>query len=168
MTAGNETISYAPPPEPRPARSNAWAYYLVAGVVMALALFFANSYRRAVMAERYWPAVRGTVTDSSVRRVGGRRGSASYLTYITYAYTAENIPCASAPTEVLRASVFLSRAAAETALDGKYGRGRMITVYYNPADPADSTLGRASAPNVFTPLALAMVAGLIFIFARRQ
>jgi hypothetical protein len=124
---------------------------LAAPLGMSAAAVAARAWRgqRRANAARAWPRTTGRVLSSNVREVMVRtrssvgittyRMTTGYVPYVVYTYVVDG---AQYQAERLRMGESISSSdtrAAEQAV-ARYPAGADVTVYYNPADPADATL----------------------------
>jgi hypothetical protein len=164
MSAGTKNNGGAPyVSKPVAKLRSVWGYYLTAALLAALALIFLNDWRYALAAQKRWMPAAGRVTESRVEVHHGRR-SDSYSTFIAYVYSANEALYGSGTRELNRYKLYFSEDAAQKDLDRHFPLGRNIDVYYNPSDPAESSLGLAGAPPLSSPIIFLLLAvGAIYL-----
>lgn len=144
-----------------------WGYYLAAALLTLLGVTFLNDFRYALAAQTRWAQAAGRVTDNAVVVHRGRK-STSYNTFISYEYTAEGGSYSAGPLELNKFKLYFTEGGAQDDLDDNFARGKSITVYYNPSDPSESSLGLAGAPGIAVPIAFFLLAfGAVYV-ARQQ
>jgi hypothetical protein len=105
--------------------------------------------QRLANAARAWPQTVGQVLSSSIHetmvRVRSSTGVTSYriatryVPYVSYVYTVNGVSYQADRLRIGETIVSSDTRAAERAV-ARYPAGSDVTVYYNPADPADATL----------------------------
>ena len=150
----------------KPGRS-VWMYYLCAVCVFLLGMAFLNDFRYALAAQKRWTPAAGRVAANEVVVHYGRR-STSYNTYISYAYNANGSIYGSPQIEVNKQKIYFSEDGARKDLQEHFPTGKSLDVYYNPANPSESSLGLAGAPSLFVPLIFFLVAFGIVSLAHQE
>lgn len=130
--------------------------FAAASVFMILS-YFKNKKKAADSLS--WSTSPGTILESSVREASGSDfdGPATYTVKLSYsyqvmgqAYQGKNIHIGA------RSTVPHSKAQATAS---RYPVGAAVTVYYDPANPADAVLERAAPANT-----VVLILGVIFLF----
>ena len=118
----------------------------IAGAIVALiGVVLCLQIGKAQLAEMSWVRTKATVTSSDLS-CHYSRGGESCNAYISYAYTTmDGYDYGSSNVEVLGGNIFSFGIRGQ--LNDRYPQGRLITVYYNPRNPARSSLGTADTPN---------------------
>lgn len=139
----------------------AWGYYLVAAFAAAMGVIFLNDFRNALTAQRTWTPAAGRVTENKVVTYRGRR-STSYSTYINYSYAADGVIYGAGPLEINKAKLYFSEGSAEGDLQENFPPGKSLSVYYNPSNPYESSLGLPGASGLAAPIIFFLLAaGLV-------
>lgn len=146
---------------------NALGFYLAAFLFGAMGLIFLNDFRYALAAQTRWTSASGHVTESRVVRHRGRRHS-SYHSYVSYNYNTEGGYYSAGPVEVYKHKLYFSEDGAWDDLKDRFAEGRSLTVYYNPGDPGQSSLGFAGAPGPQVGIVLLVIAFGAFYFGKNQ
>ncbi len=167
MGAGYGSM-YAPAPvKTGGGGNNAWWFYLAAAALVLIGYSQFKEYRKGATARASWTATSGVVTGHKIRRVGSK-SPRTYNTYISYSYDMNGSWYEAAPIEVNRNKFYLSEDSAEGDLADEFPQGGAITVYYDPDNPSDSSLGGAGAPNLAAPIIFFMLAFGAAWFGRQQ
>ena len=89
-----------------------------------------------------WPAVRGVITSSTIRRLPsggkGRSRSSNYKARIEYEYTVDGVALSGDRVSFEDAS--RNSGGQARAIAGRYPVGTEVAVYYDPDDPATAVL----------------------------
>lgn len=147
--------------------SSAWWFYLAAAALVIIGYSQFKEYKKGVTARASWTATSGVVTGHDVRRVG-RKSPHTYNTYISYSYDMNGAWYAAPTIEVNRNKFYLTEGSAEGDLAAEFPQGGAITVYYDPDNPGDSSLGGAGAPNLAAPVVFFILAFGAAWFGRQQ
>lgn len=142
-----------------------WAYFSAAVLLMA-AGWEVHVYIKTTAVQKDWPRVTATVTAHPVKRVPGGRGGPQYDTYITYTYEVNGSTYAAPSVQVDRNAIHFSEQAAEEAVSAVYPKGGPVYVYYDPANPAKSTLPEESTDSLMRPAVFLIAAVALFLYAR--
>lgn len=148
-------------------RSIGWGSILLALVLLLAANWEVKVYLRSKSAEKNWPAVTGLITDTDVSAIhaGSKGGAPVYKLTINYEYKVAGGAYRAGPIEVDRDSVYLSEQSAQSAMNGLYTKGGPVTVYYNPDNPGQSTMGEAGTGSLMLPAIYFTVAMALIINA---
>ena len=147
--------------------NNAWYFYLAAIALVIIGYSQFKDYSKGVTARASWTRTSGQVTGHEVRRVG-RKSPHTYSTYITYAYDMNGSWYNAERIEVNKNKFYMSEESAEGDLADDFPQGGSITVYYDPDNPGDSSLGGAGAPNLAAPIVFFLLAFGAAWFGRQQ
>lgn len=165
MSAGTQGVPRSDRPEKEPGGS-VWGYYLVAGLAAAMGLVFLNNFRQALVAQKTWTRAAGRVSENKVVGYHSRRSS-SYCTYISYSYAAGGTIYGAGPLEINKSKYYFSEGSAEEDLRENFPVGQSLDVYYNPANPYESSLGLPGASGLVSPVLFFLLsAGLISLALR--
>lgn len=126
--------------------------FIVAG---ALALWYGTNSVAKEFAQRSWPTVEGTVTDSRVE------GDRAFHPVVEYTYTVENAVYSG--QSYLHQPNFggkKKKEAVAVKMIADYPPGQAVNVYYDPKSPENSTL----TPSVFWADYGKTAAGFTFMF----
>ena len=164
IEGGNPITSAA---RPREAANSTWGYYLFAGMAVLLGLILLNDWRYALAAQKRWTPAAGRVTENKVVVHRSRRSS-SYNTFISYTYSANNALYGAGPLELNKYKLYFSEDGAWTDLRKHFPEGKSIDVYYNPANPYQSSLGLAGTPGLSVPIAFLLFAVVAVYMARQE
>lgn len=149
---------------------------LIAGIAVVVAFQAWNAQRRAWTA-RGWLETSGRVISAGIRAeqvrqptsIGERyRMVTRYAPHVVYRYTARN---AVYQSERMTLGTRLLHSDAEDAarIAARYPIGSAVTVYYNPADPAEATLDRHTSGGTIVlwlvALGLLAIAGMVAALA---
>jgi len=118
--------------------------FVCAGVTFSL-------YRDARKIESSWRRADGVVTANKVEVSRGTRTD-SYFPKVYYSYETDGQQYSGGPLDVFNGRIFMTYDGADKALQGAYGRGTALTIYYDPGSPGRSSLGVAGSPGPFLPL----------------
>ena len=128
-----------------------------AGSVFMILSYFKNKKKAA--ASLTWSTTSGTIIESSVHQstTGDFDGPATYYAKISYAY--QVIGQAYQGRNIhIGASSTVPHSKAQ-AIASRYPVGASVTVYYDPANPADAVLERTAPANT-----VVLILGIIFLF----
>lgn len=148
-------------------RSIGWGSILLALVLLLAANWEVKVYLRSKSAENNWPAVTGLITKTDVSEIhaGSKGGVPVYKLTVNYEYKVAGGSYRVGPIEVDRDSVYVSEQSAQSAINGLYTKGGPVTVYYNPHDPSQSTMGEAGTGSLMLPAIYFTVAMALIIQA---
>lgn len=147
--------------------NNAWLFYIAAFVMIILGYGQLKDFLHARTAQSSWTATSGVVSGHNVRRVG-RKSPHTYNTYITYSYEIGGYWNSGGPLEVNRNTFYMSEDSARGDLADSFPEGGSLTVYYNPSNPSDSSLGTGAAPGLAAPIVFFILAGITAFIGREQ
>ena len=165
MSDGDE-IEQPEAPEEKPARDKlCWCYYAAAAVLAIMGLVYLNDFRSALVAQERWVRTSGWVTGAEVV-THYTRHSASYGTFVSYSYATAGGAASGGPVELNKFKFYFSEAGARADLLGKFPQGRSITVYYNPENSGQSSLGLGGAPGLAVPIVFFVLAFGAVYFVR--
>lgn len=128
-----------------------------AGSVFMILSYFKNKKKAA--ASLSWSTAPGTILESSVREASGSDfdGPATYTVKLSYSYQVMGQTYQGKNIHIgARSTVPHSKAQATAS---QYPAGSAVTVYYDPANPADAVLERAAPANT-----VVLILGIIFLF----
>lgn len=151
----------------RSSGGNSLGLYLGAFFLAAMGLIFLNDFRYALAAQTRWTAAAGRVTESRVAVRHSRR-STSYNSYVSYTYNTESGFYSAGPVEVYKHKLYFTENGAWEDLRDRFAEGRSLTVYYNPGNPGQSSLGLAGAPGPQVGIVFLLLAFGAFYFGKNQ
>ncbi len=126
-------------------------------------------YRRKLRASLSWPQVTGTISRAGVEGSVGTYGS-SIVARVTYQYEADGRPYEGTRISFSQAR-YSSKKEAQAALD-PYPVNSAVTVYFDPAKPADAVLVREYLSSlrviVFVYCCLALIAVCLVVLEHLQ
>ncbi|MFN2145679.1 MAG: DUF3592 domain-containing protein [Anaerolineales bacterium] len=131
-----------PTTAPRPKSSYITALILIpVGLLLAaVSLYFGAQQRTSLD----WPAVAGVVVNSYVEEYRDADQSPSYYARVVFQYTVEEEVYASQQVSFGIVKSYASQNGAAKALQA-YPVGKMVSVYYDPADPTNAVLERGTS-----------------------
>lgn len=124
------------------------------GVVFTILGYTFNQEYQAV---QRWPAVQGTIVDTSIDRRSDEGNSYSYSPVVVYHYSTNGSTYSGDRLMIGIQRSYDKREQAAEVLNA-YPRGAAVTVYYNPANPADAVLDRETNHNM-----IALIAGIAML-----
>lgn len=151
----------------RSSAGNSLGLYLGAFFLAAMGLIFLNDFRYALAAQTRWTAASGRVTESKVVTRHSRR-STSYDSYISYTYNTDAGYYSAGPVEISKHKLYFTENGAWDDLRDHFAEGRSLTVYYNPDNPGQSSLGLAGAPGPQVAVVFFLLAFGAFYAAKNQ
>ncbi|MHB0996600.1 MAG: DUF3592 domain-containing protein [Elusimicrobiales bacterium] len=147
--------------------NNSWWFYLAAAALVLLGYGQFKDYTRARAAQSGWTRTSGIVTEHKVRRLG-TKSPHTYSTHLSYSYDINGDMHDAAPVEINKNKFYMSEDSAYGDLHEEFPRGGSITVYYDPDNPGDSSLGAAGAPGLAAPMVFFLLAFGAAWFGRQQ
>lgn len=126
---------------------------LILGAVAAGIVLIAGFYRDQARRSRRWPSTLGTITASAPPLAPD-----AVYPEVTYSYEVAGHTYTSG--RIAFGSPSPNPAGTGDPATSRYGPGRAVTVYYDPANPADAVLERRDA----SPL-LWIIAAIVFVLA---
>lgn len=151
----------------RSSGGNSLGLYLGAFFLAAMGLIFLNDFRYALAAQTRWTSASGRVTENRVEVRHSRR-STSYSSYVSYTYNTEAGYYSAGPVEVYKHKLYFTENGAWEDLQDNFAEGRSLTVYYNPDNPGQSSLGLAGAPGPQVAIVFFLLAFGAFYAAKNQ
>lgn len=136
------------------------AAFIAMGVLVAFILL--RKVSRAMQSKR-WPGVMGEILSAGTKRVefsgvqerGGRDSAAAAVVDFRYRYVVDGE--AYEGTRVTFSDFVNKTSGSLEKLQAQFARAGAVTVYYNPADPADGVLVPGTSVYNFTPLVTALL-----------
>jgi len=127
-----------------------------AGSVFMIVSYFKTKKKAA--ASLTWSTAPGTILESNVRESSGSDidGPASYYAQVSYSYQVMGQAYQGKNIHIGARSAGPRNKAQAAA--SRYPAGAVVTVYYNPANPADAILERTAPANTVT-----LILGIIFL-----
>jgi hypothetical protein len=128
----------------------------VAGVVMGLiftgigfaGISLGRNLHKKAQAIRSWPSIPGLVGHSDIHSHRGKK-STTYAPEVEYAYTVNGVQYVSKKITLINTSSNYSNA--EKVIE-KYPRESLVTVYYNPMNPAEAVLELGISSGIYVVL----------------
>lgn len=154
---------------PAPAgKGSPWLSYAVAVLLLMVSGWQFHLYLQASDAETNWVQVTGVIRDNGVSRSrsGGGGVLSVYTLHTTYSYEAGGTTYTSRPVEVDMETTHTDGQEALETLYTLYPKGGPVTVYYDPRNPANSTLGKAATGGLLFPVVFLLASLVAFISGR--
>jgi hypothetical protein len=137
-----------------------------AGIGLGLTIWGYSMWSKG-RAAKEWPSAEGTVASARVERSTSSSGSGSrrrrrttYTPKLSYTYAVEGRPYTSTRIAFGGTRSYSSSSAAEGFVN-RHPVGSKVTVYYNPGDPAESTLETGASGGAYVLLIIGVVFGLV-------
>jgi hypothetical protein len=139
-----------------------------AGVVMGLAfagigsagVYFAMQMYKKAQDTLSWPSALGEVTHADVHSHHHKKRT-SYEAEVEYSYTVNGMQYISKKIAVMTANSNYGNAQAVVA---KYPRQSRVTVYYDPANPADAVLEPGLSSGIYVVFGVSVLFALFGVF----
>jgi hypothetical protein len=128
-----------------PGSLGASLFSLVFVAVGAGILYYARGVARKMQQSLSWPSARGEIAHSAVFREMQDSSSSSGPTYkadVAYRYQVKGRDFSS---EQITLADYSSTTGRAQAIVNRYPHGAAVTVYYNPANPAEAVLERGAS-----------------------
>ncbi|HNW44168.1 MAG TPA: DUF3592 domain-containing protein, partial [Elusimicrobiales bacterium] len=151
-------------------KGSPWPSYAAAALLLLVSAWQFHLYWKASVSETNWPQVIGIIRDSRVSRLpsGGKGGLPVYALHVTYSYNISGITYDSRPVEVDMEAIHLDKQSSRETLNSLYPKGGPVNVYYDPRNPADSTLGTDSTGGLLYPAVFMLAAFGMFMRGRAR
>ena len=127
----------AQPPRSKPSFITALILIPIGLLLVVISLLFGSKQR----ASQDWPSVTGAVVNSYVEEYRDADQSPSYYARVVYQYAVDGELYASQQVSFGIVKSYAGQNGASKALQA-YPVGKEVTVYYDPADPAEAVLER--------------------------